>query len=199
MGLLVLGGPLSVNVGSLLYGIAYILGYIAIMYLVGGAASLNGDLRSFRIFCVVEFVISFVFTPALEYLFAGLGEMGTAYNLIALGVMVTLVCAVMALSPVLNNRVFSSDWVNGLVGVNPAKYGSQLARVEEVEKTEPVELATLTPRERDVLTLLLTDIAPKQIAHELKISTSTFNYHSTNLYRKLGVNSRIELIMRFNR
>jgi len=52
----------------------------------------------------------------------------------------------------------------------------------------------LSPREKDVCKLLLTDLTIKQIAFTLKISYSTVNFHIKNLYQKLGFHSREELM-----
>ncbi len=51
----------------------------------------------------------------------------------------------------------------------------------------------LTPRERELATLLLTGEAPKLIAARMGVSYSTVRFHSNNLYRKLNIQSRAEL------
>jgi signal transduction histidine kinase/DNA-binding CsgD family transcriptional regulator len=53
----------------------------------------------------------------------------------------------------------------------------------------PVEL---TPREQEVLQLLVEGLSNKEIAQTLSISPRTVNFHLDNLYSKLGVNSRTE-------
>ena len=55
----------------------------------------------------------------------------------------------------------------------------------------------LTLREQEVLTMLLTSIAPKEIAGALKVSFDTVRFHQKNLYRKLGIHSRVELFSQF--
>jgi DNA-binding CsgD family transcriptional regulator len=192
MGLLALDSPLSTNAGSFLYGVAYDLGYVSVFYLVGGAIALSGSLRNFRVFCVVEFAITFIMTPGAEYLFAGIDS---NYNVIALGIMIVLCAIAMGLSPILNGRVFMTDWVSGLSRLNPDKYAKEIQEVGKAEAQEPINL---TPREKEIFALLLTDAAPKQIAYELKISKGTYNYHSANLYRKLEITSRLELIRRYS-
>ena len=51
----------------------------------------------------------------------------------------------------------------------------------------------LTKREQEILVRLLNGLAPKEIAHNLKVSYPTVNFHTNNLYRKLGIQSRTEL------
>jgi len=55
----------------------------------------------------------------------------------------------------------------------------------------------LTRREREILTLMLTSKAPKEFAKILKVSYHTIDFHRKNLYRKLGVKSRVELFFRY--
>ena len=55
----------------------------------------------------------------------------------------------------------------------------------------------LTKREREILTLMLTSKAPKEFAKILKVSYHTVDFHRKNLYRKLGVKSRVELFTRY--
>jgi DNA-binding CsgD family transcriptional regulator len=54
--------------------------------------------------------------------------------------------------------------------------------------------APLTPAERKVLQLLLTDSSEKHIAHQAGIAASTVHQHVVNIYRKFGVRSRAGLM-----
>jgi LuxR family maltose regulon positive regulatory protein len=54
----------------------------------------------------------------------------------------------------------------------------------------------LSPRERDVLRLLRSDLGGPEIAGELLVSLNTFRTHTKNIYAKLGVNNRREAIRR---
>jgi two-component system nitrate/nitrite response regulator NarL len=63
----------------------------------------------------------------------------------------------------------------------------------------------LTPREREVLTLLGEGRSNRQIALELKVKESTIAYHVSNILKNLGVSSRAEagivslMLMRWKR
>lgn len=61
----------------------------------------------------------------------------------------------------------------------------------------PAELALLTPRERELFLLLLEGYTLKESANKLSVKYSTANTHMTGLYKKLGVNTRAELIIRY--
>jgi DNA-binding NarL/FixJ family response regulator len=57
---------------------------------------------------------------------------------------------------------------------------------------EERSLAGLTPRELEVLRLLVEGRSNRQIAEQLFISGKTASVHVTNLLAKLGVHSRLE-------
>lgn len=55
----------------------------------------------------------------------------------------------------------------------------------------------LTPRQRDVLALIARGYGNKTIAERLGVAEATVEEHVTNLFRKVGVDSRAELVARF--
>jgi len=55
----------------------------------------------------------------------------------------------------------------------------------------------LTPREREVAALVVDGLADREIAERLVVGERTVETHLANIYRKLGVRSRVELITRF--
>lgn len=55
-------------------------------------------------------------------------------------------------------------------------------------------LCTLTPKEREVFDLYLQGRKGKEIQEILNISQNTLKYHNKNIYDKLGVSSRKELL-----
>jgi DNA-binding CsgD family transcriptional regulator len=56
------------------------------------------------------------------------------------------------------------------------------------------DLKDLTPRELEIYHLLLTGLSTKQIASELLLTQAGANFHIQKLYRKLGIQSRTELL-----
>ena len=52
----------------------------------------------------------------------------------------------------------------------------------------------LTPRERQVLALIVEGLATKQVAHELGVSAYTVNDHLKAIYRKCRTAGREELV-----
>jgi DNA-binding CsgD family transcriptional regulator len=70
-----------------------------------------------------------------------------------------------------------------------------------VESFAPLQVATLAPRETDDLTpgemrvaiLVAEGLTNPEVARELGVSRKTVEYHLSQIYRKMGVRSRLEL------
>ena len=59
------------------------------------------------------------------------------------------------------------------------------------------ELAKLSPRELEVFTQLLSDKTQGEIAQELFISSSSVHFHCKNIYKKLEVSGRRQILVRY--
>ena len=203
MVLLAMNGVFDIKAGSMLFGLAHSLGYISIFYFLGGAAYLTGCLKFFRLFCVIMFILSFALNPAIEYLFVELNEDN---NLIALGLMVAVVCLTFLLYPTLYRKIFESDWIVDVRIFKPdilkpdiLKSLKDAEHADEAPAPDFTDGLGLTPREKQIFKLMLTDMSVKQIMIELEISKGTLNFHSANLYRKLDIQSRTELFAKYGR
>jgi DNA-binding NarL/FixJ family response regulator len=62
---------------------------------------------------------------------------------------------------------------------------------------DPSGLATLTPRELEVLRLLSEGLTDRETAEALTLSTRTVETHVSNILRKLGVRNRAEAARRY--
>lgn len=69
------------------------------------------------------------------------------------------------------------------------------ARAAELMK----KLATLTPQQIRVLTMLSEGLLNKQIAYELNVSEATVKAHVSAILQKLGVDSRTQAVIAVNR
>jgi len=59
------------------------------------------------------------------------------------------------------------------------------------------ELIKLSPRETEVFAYLLSDKTQNEIAKELFISSSSVHFHCKNIYKKLGVSGRRQILIRY--
>jgi len=55
----------------------------------------------------------------------------------------------------------------------------------------------LTPREIEIVTMLQEGVSYKMVASQLFVSVDTVKYHIRNIYQKLQVSSRVELILKY--
>ena len=67
----------------------------------------------------------------------------------------------------------------------------------ETLKNKFPETTVLSRREFEVFVQLLTDKTQKQIADVLFVSHSTVHFHCKNIYKKLNINSRKQLLIRY--
>lgn len=68
---------------------------------------------------------------------------------------------------------------------------------QKIEQSCMLEGLGLSPREKEVASLLLQGQSAKEIATKLEITISTANFHIKNLYKKLNIGTRSELVARF--
>lgn len=64
-------------------------------------------------------------------------------------------------------------------------------------KKSPIPLPSLSPRERQILELLATGLANKEVAADLHLSYETVRDYLKQIYQKLHVRSRTEAVLRF--
>jgi two-component system, NarL family, nitrate/nitrite response regulator NarL len=78
-----------------------------------------------------------------------------------------------------------------------AKVLNQMSGAGKAKKIdhEEAKIATLTEREREVLTLIGQGLKNKEIADKLFISEWTVRHHITSIFSKLEVSDRVELIL----
>jgi two-component system, NarL family, nitrate/nitrite response regulator NarL len=70
-----------------------------------------------------------------------------------------------------------------------------VAGTEPAPDPAKAAIATLTERECEVVSLVAEGLQNKQIAQRLSISETTVTHHLTSIFNKLGVASRLELVI----
>ncbi|WP_369387435.1 response regulator [Streptomyces sp. CG1] len=91
-----------------------------------------------------------------------------------------------------------------LVGTGDALLAPQITRrlveryaaeAERTAGTVPADLAALTPREREVLTLLGRGLSNTELATELTLSEATVKSHVARIFAKLGLRDRAQAVV----
>ncbi len=82
---------------------------------------------------------------------------------------------------------------------NPSEKSEDITEKEDKKVTEQCEyfsarIKTLTPTEKTIFTLYLEGRSTKEVLEELNIKENTLKYHNKNIYGKLGVSSRKQLL-----
>ncbi len=82
-----------------------------------------------------------------------------------------------------------------LISIEQAlQHDANSRRVEAERAMVMTRFANLTPRERQIMTLVVSDKSNKEIARELKISPRTIEHHREHVMRKMEANSFHDLI-----
>ena len=88
----------------------------------------------------------------------------------------------------------------GEIWYDRLKMGSVLSEIlrdgkESQSDPDALKIASLTPREREVITLISQGLKNKAIGKKLFISETTVRHHLTSTFAKLSISSRLELII----
>ena len=86
-----------------------------------------------------------------------------------------------------------------MYGISAALQGIRFVGVPltaDFELDRRAAAATISPREQELLQVLAEGLTNREIATRLVLEESTIRTHLRNIYRKLGVNSRLQAIQR---
>jgi DNA-binding NarL/FixJ family response regulator len=70
-----------------------------------------------------------------------------------------------------------------------------ITRQREQQRTVEATIASLTPRERELLQTLAAGLSDREIANQLIVSTDTVRTHMVHVLHKLGVDSRLKAVV----
>jgi DNA-binding NarL/FixJ family response regulator len=103
------------------------------------------------------------------------------------------------LSPAFSQHLFFADWSREfrLIRMSPPGETAHTASGAEQKPRLSLDDAPLSPREKQLVLLLLRGMTLRQAAPELGLTVSTVATYSKAIYKKLGINSRVELFLMF--
>ena len=149
----------------------------------------------YRLFCFMFFFYYVVLSGIIFTLLYPLIE--APPQIMAFGIILALCCVCFIMLPYLQRKIFDTPWSDGLKLADMKEYAPAIAETEQMN--EEIEQFALSPREKEIFTLLLGASQRKHIAGILKIGNGTVNFHINNLYRKLGIQSRTELFAKYGK
>jgi DNA-binding CsgD family transcriptional regulator len=179
--------PVAEAAVHLLLGV-YEIGWIAALYMLAGAQRRFASYRLLK-----QCTIVFVILSPLTTLSDEVAAMFFPQHISAITLVYSLVITVAFLlaSPYTYKYLFGVAWLSDLQKQDMALWH------DRIEETDRFEQYGLSPREKEVLALLLSANTLRMIAGHLGISQGTVNTYAASLYRKIGVNSKTELFLKF--
>lgn len=120
---------------------------------------------------------------------------------IAVTTAAVLFVAFLMLSPAFSQHLFFAGWSKEFRQINMAAIVDSTLQTNTAEpnRTPSLDDTNLSPREKQVVLLLLQGMTLRQVAPELGLTPSTVSTYSKAIYKKLGINSRAELFLLFGR
>ena len=169
------------------------LGFLVSFYLIGCVTNRFCDFRMHKRLVLSCMAVVGALFLAVELLHASVP--GAPVAIVTAG---GFFAAFLLLSPAFSRYLFLADWSKELRDVcmlppqaERAERGGLDGQVSRLDGT------ALSPREKQVALLLLQGMTLRQIAPELKLTPATVATYSKAIYKKLGINSRAELFLRF--
>lgn len=179
--------PQYAAMGSFLFGIGDGIGYIMIFYVIGIIKKYRNDKFFWRI------TLSTIGAIFLSVLTETILEQTDPQMVAATAVIfaIAFLFAFQLLSPVIQRNLFATDWIDDLSKPDISY------TMKTVECADRLGNLGLSPREKEVTVQLLHGLSMRQIAGALGVKESTVKGYCKTLYKKLGINSRVELFVRF--
>lgn len=160
------------------------LGFLLTFYLIGCASNLFCSFRFHKILVILCIALTAVLYIGIDILHTA----GIDTQMLTCFTAASFFIIFLFLSPVFSRYLFFADW-----------YRQTQEKPENEGTGQLQDLSVLTPREKQVVLLLLQGMTLRQTAAELGLTLSTVSTYSKTIYKKLGINSRSELFIRFSR
>ncbi len=169
------------------------IGILIACYLIGCVTNKFCDFRMHKrliLFCMAT----------IGFLYVGIDILHRSMDTQTLAAMTAAILFVvfLMLSPAFSQYLFFTDWSKEFRQINMVSLDEIVSTsLEDNKQAIRIENTNLSPREQQVVHLLLRGMTLRQIAPELGLTASTVATYSKTIYKKLGINSRAELFLLF--
>lgn len=180
--------------GAYLFSELKEVGFLLSLYLVGCVTNKFCDFRMHKRLVLLSLTMCGV-------LYAGIDVLHTVMptQTLAAATAAVLFAVFLLLSPAFSQHLFFADWSREFRSIRMSLCGESVVPSSEAEGSGRPSLddAPLSPREKQLVLLLLRGMTLRQAAAELGLTVSTVATYSKTAYKKLGINSRAELFLLF--
>jgi len=170
------------------------IGLLISFYLIGCITNKFCDFRMHK-------RLVLVCMTAIGILYVGIDALHTMMldQAVAIGTTALLFIVFLLLSPAFSQYLFFADWSEEFRRVRMSCLDEAEPPIDGARRERPTSLddTNLSPREKQVVILLLRGMTLRQIAPELGLTVSTVSTYSKTIYKKLSINSRAELFLLF--
>lgn len=171
------------------------LGLLISFYLIACVTNKFCDFRMHKRLVLLSMAV-------IGILFVGIDLLHTAMPTQSIAVITSAILFVvfLLLSPAFSQHLFFTYWSKEFFETNMSSLTNDMqVDTTDQNKIPSLDDTNLTPREKQVVLLLLQGMTLKQVAPELGLTVSTVSTYTKTIYKKLGINSRAELFLMFVR
>lgn len=172
------------------------LGLLIGFYLIACVTNKFCDFRMHKRLILLSMAVIGILFVGIDFL-----HMVIPTQSIAVITAATLFIVFLLLSPAFSQHLFFANWSKELCETNMSSlaHDTMLVDTSNQNTIPSLDDTNLTPREKQVVLLLLQGMTLKQVAPELGLTVSTVSTYTKTIYKKLGINSRAELFLMFVR
>ncbi len=166
-----------------LIGVGATMGMINMYYILGVIGKKHNSLKYVRVSVVCIGAVGGILGVVVGK-YSSMFPLGIA---LTVAIVSTIVIVILLLfSPALARTYFKEDWSKD----------SEKSEIDN-KSQNPFEAHPFSKREKELCKLLLDGMTLRQAAATMGVSYSTANTYQTSIYRKLGINSKTELMLLF--
>lgn len=180
--------------GAYLFSEVKEVGFLIALYLVGSVTNKFCDFRMHKLLVLLTMAACGILYVGIEILDSVMPTQTLAA--VTAGILFSVF---LLLSTAYSQQLFFADWSREFRLIRMSPHGETVPSKNVVEQRLHPSLddTPLSPREKQLVLLLLRGMTLRQAAPELGLTVSTVATYSKTIYKKLNINSRAELFLMF--